>query len=180
MATCFVNVPPDIRELRVRADAALVSIRSWKSSSQTFAIYSGGSPDSGLQAIAPACDMNPSTASGKWRTSSIVHMVPQARRSSWHDDSFQKRNRKPRSFIWALRLSRLGNQYGPDAGRVWHFYDGHAGMEPRIGELREILRSARSHRLVCGKCALPGNHSACVQSGHSVPTQAAWKNLGTT
>jgi len=32
LASCFVNVPSDIRELRVGADAGLVSIQSWKSS----------------------------------------------------------------------------------------------------------------------------------------------------
>ena len=54
MATCFVNVPPDIRELRVRADAGfgfnpVLEILE----ARAFAIRRGGSPDSGLQAIAP-------------------------------------------------------------------------------------------------------------------------------
>src|ERR1700686_5936567 len=36
----------------------------------------------------------------------------------------------------ALHVSRLTNMHLTPAG-IWHFYDGRAGMEPRICELRE-------------------------------------------
>ena len=37
----------------------------------------------------------------------------------------------------ALRVLRTGDQHGSNAIGVWHYYDGRAGMEPRICELRE-------------------------------------------
>src|SRR3984893_18666774 len=37
----------------------------------------------------------------------------------------------------ALHVSRLGDQHASDSAGIWHFYDGRAGMEPRICELRE-------------------------------------------
>ena len=62
--------------------------------------------------------------------------------SAWRDDSFRKKRLKRRSSLWGGTSTARGcrawvtNMNLTPAG-VWHFYDGRAGMEPRIGALRE-------------------------------------------
>jgi hypothetical protein len=51
---------------------------------------------------------------------------------------------------------------------VWHWYDGRAGMEPRIREIREDYCVAEdSHACFCGQRSLSGSRSLGLQLGHS-------------
>ena len=57
---------------------------------------------------------------------------------------------EPTLFTWARYLYRAWIRNRPlSAAGVWHFYDGRAGMEPRIRELREdfALRKSPPARL---------------------------------
>jgi hypothetical protein len=138
--TCFANVPPDIREVRVRADAGF-----------------------GFHPIFQALEARPA------EYAVVARLTPAFRRllaglrydpvnRNWEMADFEHRSLgwpKPRRFVVARRfiseeetqptLFALGryvyrawvtNLSLTPAG-VWHFYDGRAAMEPRIGELRE-------------------------------------------
>src|SRR5450432_882065 len=58
--------------------------------------------------------------------------------SWWHEDSFKKKKPRLLCFPWDVTSIVPGstNMSLTPAG-IWHFYDGRAGMEPRIRELRE-------------------------------------------
>jgi len=140
MATCFVNVPPDIRELRVRADAGF-----------------------GFNPVLEILEARPSQYSVVARlTQAFKRLLPGLRYESvnrqWEMADFEHRPHgwpQARRFVVARRfipeeepqttLFTLGryvyrawvtNMDLTPVG-VWHFYDGRAGMEPRICELRE-------------------------------------------
>ena len=140
MATCFVNVPADIRELRVRADAGF-----------------------GFHPVLEILEARPSQYAVVARlTQAFKRLLPGLRYESvnrqWEMADFEHRPHgwpQVRRFVVARRfipeeepqttLFTLGryvyrawvtNMDLTPAG-VWHFYDGRAGMEPRICELRE-------------------------------------------
>lgn len=138
--TCFANVPPDIRELRVRADAGF-----------------------GFHPVFEALEARPTQYAVVARlTQAFRRLLPglcyQAVNRNWEMADFEHRPHgwpHARRFVVARRfipeeeaqttLFSLGryvyrawvtNLSLTPAG-IWHFYDGRAGMEPRIGELRE-------------------------------------------
>jgi len=140
MATCFVNVPADIRELRVRADAGF-----------------------GFHPVLEILEARPSQYAVVARlTQAFKRLLPGLRYESvnrqWEMADFEHRPHgwpQVRRFVVARRfipeeepqttLFTLGryvyrawvtNMDLTPVG-VWHFYDGRAGMEPRIHELRE-------------------------------------------
>ncbi len=140
MATCFVNVPHDIRELRVRADAGF-----------------------GFNPVLEILEARVAQYAVVARlTQAFKRLLPGLRYESvnqqWEMADFAYRPhgwREARRFVVARRfipgeeapttLFTLGryvyrawvtNMDLQPAG-VWHFYDGRAGMEPRICELRE-------------------------------------------
>jgi len=140
MATCFVNVPADIRELRVRADAGF-----------------------GFHPVLEILEARPSQYAVVARlTQAFKRLLPGLRYESvnrqWEMADFEHRPHgwpQVRRFVMARRfipeeepqttLFTLGryvyrawvtNMDLTPVG-VWHFYDGRAGMEPRIHELRE-------------------------------------------
>jgi hypothetical protein len=140
MATCFANVPRDIRELRVRADAGF-----------------------GFNPVLEILEARATQYAVVARlTQAFKRLLPGLRYESvnqqWEMAEFAYRPhgwREARRFVVARRfipgeeapttLFTLGryvyrawvtNMDLKPAG-VWHFYDGRAGMEPRICELRE-------------------------------------------
>ena len=140
MATCFVNVPRDIREVRVRADAGF-----------------------GFNPILEILEAKPTQYTVVARfTQAFKRLLPGLRYESvnrhWEMGECEYRPHgwpKARRFVVARRfipgeepestLFTLGrylyrawvtNMNLTPAG-IWHFYDGRAGMEPRICELRE-------------------------------------------
>jgi hypothetical protein len=140
LETCFVNVPPDIREIRVRADAGF-----------------------GFNPVFEALESRPTQYAIVARlTQAFRRLLPGLRYESvnrdWEIAEFEHRPhgwQKPRRFVVARRfieaeeaettLFAMGryvyrawvtNLPLTPAG-IWYFYDGRAGMEPRIRELRE-------------------------------------------
>jgi hypothetical protein len=138
--TCFANVPSDIREVRVRADAGF-----------------------GFHPVFQALEARPAEYAVVARlTPAFRRLLPGLRYAAvnrnWEMADFEHRSLgwpKPRRFVVARRfiseeetqptLFALGryvyrawvtNLSLTPAG-VWYFYDGRAAMEPRIGELRE-------------------------------------------
>jgi hypothetical protein len=138
--TCFANVPSDIREVRVRADAGF-----------------------GFHPVFQALEARPAEYAVVARlTPAFRRLLPGLRYApvnrNWEMADFEHRSLgwpKPRRFVVARRfiseeetqptLFALGryvyrawvtNLSLTPAG-VWYFYDGRAAMEPRIGELRE-------------------------------------------
>ena len=138
--TCFVNVSPDIREIRVRADAGFGFNPVLEALEQRGADYAVVArltsafrrllPGLGYQAVNRVWEM----AEFEHRS----HGWPQARRfcvarrfipdEEAQTTLFSLGRYVYRAWVTNLNLMPAG---------VWHFYDGRAGMEPRIGELRE-------------------------------------------
>lgn len=140
LATCFVNVPRDIRELRVRADAGF-----------------------GFNPVLEMLEARAAQYAVVARlTQAFKRLLPglgyKSVNQQWEMAEFEYRPHgwpKPRRFVVARRfvpeeesqttLFTLGrymyrawvsNMNLTPAG-IWHFYDGRAAMEPRICELRE-------------------------------------------
>ena len=138
--TCLVNTPPDIREIRVRADAGF-----------------------GFNPVFEALESRPTQYAVVARlTQAFRRLLPGLRYESanrdWQIAEFEHRPygwQKARRFVVARRfvnpeeaettLFAMGryiyrawvtNLPLTPIG-IWHFYDGRAGMEPRIRELRE-------------------------------------------
>jgi len=138
--TCLVNTPPDIREIRVRADAGF-----------------------GFNPVFEALESRPTQYAVVARlTQAFRRLLPGLRYESanrdWQIAEFEHRPygwQKARRFVVARRF--VNPEEAETAlfamGRyiyrawvtnlpltpigIWHFYDGRAGMEPRIRELRE-------------------------------------------
>jgi hypothetical protein len=140
LATCLINVPPEIRELRVRADAGF-----------------------GFDPVLEILEAQRTQYAVVARlTRAFKRLLPGLRYESvnreWEMAEFEHRSHgwsQARHFVVARRfipeeeaqttLFVLGRyvyrawvtNMGLTPAGVWHFYDGRAGMEPRICELRE-------------------------------------------
>jgi hypothetical protein len=138
--TCFANVPPDLRELRVRADAGfrfhpvLEALATHPTHYAVVArltsVFQRRLP--GLRD--PAGNPDGERADFEHR----LHAWPQARRCVVARRFIAEEEAQTTRFTLGRYVSRawVTNLSLAPAG-VWHFYDGRAGMEPRIGELRE-------------------------------------------
>lgn len=140
LASCFLSLPTDIRELRVRADAGFGYHPVLERLEEVQAQY------------AVVARMNPALKrrlwglryqrlNERWQIAECAHKVSEqapprrcvvARRVIAETEPeptlFTLERYAYRAWITNLPLTPAG---------VWHFYDGRAGMEPRIGELRE-------------------------------------------
>ena len=138
METCFANVPPDIRELRVRADAGFglnPVFDALESHSAEYAVVARMTP--ALKRLLPGLCYAP--VSHGWEMADFEHR-PQdwsrarrfivARQFLASDETqptlFTLGRYAYRAWVTNLTLTRLG---------VWHFYDARAALEPRIAEL---------------------------------------------
>ena len=140
LASCFLNVPPDIRELRVRADAGFgfgPVLEMIETRAAQYAVVArlttalkrrlGGLR---YQACNPV-----------WQVAELDYRPygwSQARRFVVARRLLEETEPEPTLFHSGRYLYRawITNLPLTPAG-VWHFYDGRAGMEPRIHELRE-------------------------------------------
>lgn len=136
--TCFANLPPDIRELRVRADAGFGLnpvcdvLESWPAEYAVVARM-----NTALKRALPGLRYAP--VGRDWEMADFEHR-PQgwsrARRFVVARRYFSAEEQQPtlftmgryeyRAWITNLSLTPLG---------VWRFYDSRAALEPRIGEL---------------------------------------------
>ena len=140
MATCFLNVPRDIREIRVRADAGFgfhQVLEILEARAAQYAVVARLTqafkrllPGLRYESVNPQWEM----AEFQYRP----HGWPQARRFVVTRRFIP--DEEPQSTLFTLGRyvyrAWATNMNLTPAG-IWHFYDGRAGMEPRICELRE-------------------------------------------
>ena len=138
--TCFANVPPDIRELRIRADAGFGgnpvfdALESWPAEYAVVARMTQA-----LQRWLPGLRYRP--VNRDWEMADFEHRPhswSRARRFVVARRFLATEETQPtlftlgryvyRAWVTNLALTPLG---------VWHFYDARAAIEPRIGELLE-------------------------------------------
>lgn len=138
--TCFANVPSDIRELRVRADAGFglnPVFDALESRSVEYTVVARMTP--ALQRLLPG--LRYASVNRDWEMADFQHRPhswSQARRFVVARRFLSDDEKQPtlfalgryayRAWVTNLSLTPLG---------VWHFYDARAAIEPRIGELLE-------------------------------------------
>ena len=138
--TCFANVPPDIRELRVRADAGFgfnPVFEALEARSAQYAVVARLT--SAFKRLLPGLRFE--AVNRNWEMTDFSHRLhgwPHARRFVVARRFIQEDEAQTTLFAMGRYLYRawVTNLSLTPSG-VWHFYDGRAGMEPRIGELRE-------------------------------------------
>lgn len=138
--TCFVNVPPDIREIRVRADAGFGFNPVFEGLEVRPAQYAV------VARLTPAFKrwlpgLRYESVNRQWEMAEFEHRLHgwrQARRFVVARRFIPQEEPQPTLFTLGRYVYRawVTNMNLTPAG-IWHFYDGRAGMEPRICELRE-------------------------------------------
>jgi hypothetical protein len=138
--TSFANVPPEIRELRVRADAGFgfnpVFVALETRPAQYAVVARLTQAFKRLLSGISYQPVNP-----RWEMAEIEHRPhgwPKARRFVVARRFIQQEEAETTLFAMGRYIYRawVTNMPLTPAG-IWHFYDGRAGMEPRICELRE-------------------------------------------
>jgi Transposase DDE domain group 1 len=140
LACCFRSTPSDIRELRVRADAGFGYGPVLEMLEARFAQYSV------VARMIPSLKralrgLRYEQMNSSWEIAEFEHHVhgwPDARRCIVARKKIEESDPAPTLFTlerYAYRAWHTNLPLTP-AG-VWHFYDGRAGMERRIREIRE-------------------------------------------
>lgn len=140
LADCLARLPPDIRELRVRADAGFgynPVLDTLEARPAQYAVV--GRLTTGLKR--KLAGLRYEQCNPVWQIAELEHRPygwSQARRFVVARRPIEKTEPEPTLFNLGRYLYRawVTNLPLTPAG-VWHFYDGRAGMEPRIRELRE-------------------------------------------
>jgi len=138
--TCFANVPPDIRELRVRADAGFGFNPVFEGLEVRPAQYAVVARlTQAFKRLLPGLLYE--SVNRHWEMAEFEHRPhgwPQARRFVVARRFLPQEEAQTTLFILGRYVYRawVTNMNLTPAG-IWHFYDGRAGMEPRICELRE-------------------------------------------
>ena len=140
LASCFLSILSDVRELRVRADAGFgyqPVMEMLEARPAQYAVVARMTPSlkralGGLRYER----LNP-----RWEIGEFEHRAsdwPRTRRCIVARRLIEETDPEPTLFTLERYLYRAWFTNLPltPAG-VWHFYDGRAGMEPRICELRE-------------------------------------------
>jgi hypothetical protein len=138
--TCFSNVPPDIRELRVRADAGfgfnpvLVALEARRAGYAVVARLTQA-----FKRLLPS--LGYPSVNRQWEMAEFEHRPhgwPQARRFVAARRFIQAEEAETTLFAMGRYIYRawVTNLPLTPAG-IWNFYDGRAAMEIRIRELRE-------------------------------------------
>src|SRR6266481_2688665 len=140
MATCFVNVPRDIRELRVRADAGFgfnPVLEILEAKATQYAVVARLTQ--AFKRLLPG--LRYESVNRQWEMAEYEyrpHGWPKARRFVVARRFIP--DEEPQSTLFTLGRyvyrAWVTNMDLTPSG-VWHYYDGRAGMEPRIRELRE-------------------------------------------
>lgn len=140
LETSFATVPPEIRELRFRADAGFgydPVLQTWETHRADYAVVARLT--AALKRLLPGLRYEPANA--RWECAEgefRAHGWPQARRIVVARRLIEEDDPQPTLFAMGRYLYRawVTNLALTPAG-VWHFYDARAAMEPRIHELRE-------------------------------------------
>jgi hypothetical protein len=140
LETSFATVPPEIRELRFRADAGFgydPVLETLETHRADYAVVARLTAP--LKRLLPGLQYAPANA--RWECAEgefRAHGWPRARRIVVARRLIEEEDSQPTLFAMGRYLYRawVTNLALTPAG-VWHFYDGRAAMEPRIHELRE-------------------------------------------
>lgn len=140
MASCFVNVPRDIRELRVRADAGFgfhPVLEILEARGAQYAVVARLTQ--AFKRLLPG--LRYESVNQQWEMAEFAyrpHGWSQARRYVVARRFIPAEEPQATLFTLGRYMYRawVTNMNLTPAG-VWHFYDGRAAMEPRICELRE-------------------------------------------
>ena len=140
LASCFLSVPSDIRELRVRADAGfgyhpVLEMLEVRPAQYAVVARMTASLKRALGGL------RYERLNSRWEIAEFEHRVsgwPQSRRCIVARRLIEETDPEPTLFTLERYLYRAWFTSLPltPAG-VWHFYDGRAAMETRIRELRE-------------------------------------------
>ena len=142
LACCFLSSPSDIREFRVRADAGFgygPVLDMLEARPAQYAVVARMIPSlkralKGLRY--EAVNLRWEIAEFEYRP----HDWPHARRCIVARRLIEETDPEPTLFTLERYAYRAWHTNLPlTAVGVWHFYDGRAGMEPRIREIREDL-----------------------------------------
>jgi hypothetical protein len=140
LGCCFHSVPSDIRELRVRADAGFgyrPVLEMLEARPAQYAVVARMTPYLKRELRGLRYEpMNP-----RWEIADFEHQPhdwPHARRCIVARRKIEEAELQPTLFTLERYAYRAWHTTLPltPAG-VWHFYDGRAGMERRIREIRE-------------------------------------------
>lgn len=140
LASCFFSLPKDIRELRFRADAGFGYNPVLERLEQMQAQYAVVARMS-TSLKRRLCGLRYQRLNEQWEIAECEHKLSEqapARRCVVARRPIEETEPEPTLFTlerYAYRAWMTNLPLTP-AG-IWHFYDGRAGMEPRIGELRE-------------------------------------------
>jgi hypothetical protein len=140
LASAFLSIPSEIRERRVRADAGF-------GYNPVLEILELGRAQYAVVARMTSClkrvlgGLRYQRLNPQWEIAECEHRVSErapTRRCIVARRPIEETDPRPTLFTLARYAYRawMTNLPLSPAG-VWHFYDGRAGMEPRIGELRE-------------------------------------------
>ena len=140
LASSFLNVPSDIRELRVRADAGFgfdPVLTMLEARAAEYAVVARMT--SSLKRVLGALPYQRLNA--RWEIAECEHHPSdwrQPRRCIVARRPLEESEPEPTLFTLQRYLYRAWiSNLSLSAAGVWHFYEGRAGMEPRIRELRE-------------------------------------------
>jgi hypothetical protein len=140
LASCFLTVPSDIRELRVRADAGfgfdpVLTVLEQRATEYAVVARMTASLKRVLGTL------RYQRLNARWEIAEVEHQPgdwKQARRCIVARRRIEETEPEPTLFTLERYLYRAWISNLPlSAAGVWHFYEGRAGMEPRIRELRE-------------------------------------------
>ena len=140
LASCFLSIPADIREVRVRADAGFGFHPVLALLEQQAAQYEVVARlTTALKRVLGSRRYQRLNA--RWQIAEFEHRLtgwPQARRCVVARRKIEENEPEPTLFALDRYLYRAWFTNLPltPAG-VWNFYEGRAGMEPRIRQLRE-------------------------------------------
>jgi len=140
LASCFFSIPSDIRELRVRSDAGFgygPVLDMLEARPAQYAVVARMIPS--IKRVLGG--LRYERLNRRWEIAEFEHRAsdwPRARRCIVARRLIEETEPEPTLFTLEHYLYRAWFTNLPltPAG-VWHFYDGRAGMEPRIRELRE-------------------------------------------
>lgn len=140
LETSFATVPPEIRELRFRADAGFgydPVLQALETHRADYAVVARLT--AALKRLLPGLDYERGNA--RWECAEgefRAHGWPQARRIVAARRFIENDDPQPTLFAMGRYLYRVWvTNLSLTPTGVWHFYDGRAAMEPRIRELRE-------------------------------------------
>ena len=141
LACCFLSSPPDIREFRVRADAGfgygpVLDLLETRPTAQ-YAVVSRMVPSLKRE----LGGLRYERLNADWEIAEFEHRPhgwPNARRCIVARKPIQESDSEPTLFVMKHYAYRAWHTNLPmTSAGVWHFYDGRAGMERRIREIRE-------------------------------------------